>query len=104
MCTTKYIYQALFLEHRNSDIAVHALGKVWHLHKIYLCQSPYFASLFSGAWRESVADQCANIDILDPQITLAGKWDMRSIEYRGFVCILKICFVYRSGNRFWIIV
>lgn len=72
MCTTDYIYKALFVEQRNSDISVHALNKVWHLHKIYLCQSPYFASLFSGSWRESATDRYANIEILDPQITLDG--------------------------------
>lgn len=72
MCTTQYIYQTLFVEQRNSDIAVHALGKVWNLHKIYLCQSPYFASLFSGAWRERSSDRLANVEIVDPLITLEG--------------------------------
>lgn len=76
LCTTQYIYQTLFVEQRSSDIAVHALGKVWNLHKIFLCQSPYFASLFSGAWRERSSDRMANMEILDPQITLAG-WLVR---------------------------
>lgn len=46
-----------------------ALGKVWHLHKIYLCQSPYFASMFCGSWREREQKFIA-IEIIDPKITL----------------------------------
>uniref|UniRef100_A0A182QA53 BTB domain-containing protein n=1 Tax=Anopheles farauti TaxID=69004 RepID=A0A182QA53_9DIPT len=67
--TAKYIYQALFKEERNSDITVHALGKQWHLHKVYLSQSPYFASMFNGSWRESDEDY-VHIEIVDPMITI----------------------------------
>ncbi|XP_032059992.1 germ cell-less protein-like 1 [Aythya fuligula] len=51
--TSKYIYQTLFLNGENSDIKICALGEEWNLHKIYLCQSGYFSSMFSGSWRES---------------------------------------------------
>jgi BTB/POZ domain-containing protein 13 len=51
--TGRYIYRVLFKEGNNSDFTVIALGKPWKLHKLYLCQSPYFTSMFSGAWRES---------------------------------------------------
>ncbi|GCC33497.1 hypothetical protein chiPu_0011967 [Chiloscyllium punctatum] len=51
--TSKYIYQTLFLAGENSDITITALGQEWHLHKIYLCQSGYFSSMFSGSWKES---------------------------------------------------
>ncbi|XP_078095797.1 germ cell-less protein-like 1 isoform X3 [Mustelus asterias] len=51
--TSKYIYQTLFLAGENSDITICALGQEWHLHKIYLCQSGYFSSMFSGSWKES---------------------------------------------------
>jgi BTB/POZ domain-containing protein 13 (germ cell-less protein-like 1) len=47
-------------------------GKVWHLHKVYLCQSRYFSSMFGGAWRESLQD-FVNIEICDPKITVKGK-------------------------------
>lgn len=50
---SKYIYQALFLNHENSDIKICALGEEWSLHKIYLCQSGYFSSVFNGSWKES---------------------------------------------------
>lgn len=69
LTTTQYIFQALFKEQKNSDVAVMALGKVWHLHKVYLCQSPYFASMFNGSWREA-CENFVNIKILDPKITL----------------------------------
>ncbi|TMW40266.1 hypothetical protein DOY81_014655 [Sarcophaga bullata] len=42
LTTTQYIYQALFKEQKNSDIAIMALGKVWNLHKVYLSQRPLF--------------------------------------------------------------
>lgn len=67
--TAQYIYKALFKEERNSDISVMALGKIWHLHKVYLCQSPYFASMFGGSWRETNQD-FINIEIDDTRITL----------------------------------
>uniref|UniRef100_A0A2K5IVD5 BTB domain-containing protein n=1 Tax=Colobus angolensis palliatus TaxID=336983 RepID=A0A2K5IVD5_COLAP len=51
--TSKYIYQTLFLNGENSDIKICALGEEWRLHKIYLCQSGYFSSMFSGSWKES---------------------------------------------------
>uniref|UniRef100_A0A8C1T8C9 Germ cell-less, spermatogenesis associated n=1 Tax=Cyprinus carpio TaxID=7962 RepID=A0A8C1T8C9_CYPCA len=51
--TSKYIYQTLFLNGEKSDIQIRALGQEWNLHKIYLCQSGYFSSMFSGSWKES---------------------------------------------------
>jgi BTB/POZ domain-containing protein 13 len=42
-------------------------GKEWHLHKVYLRQSPYFAGMFSGSWKES-NESTVEIDILDPNI------------------------------------
>lgn len=44
--TSNYIYNALFVNGENSDICVRALNREWHLHKLYLCQSPYFESMF----------------------------------------------------------
>lgn len=73
MTTPQYIYKTFFVEEQNSDISVMALGKVWHLHKIYLCQSPYFASMFSGSWREREQNFIA-IEIIDPKITLDCKF------------------------------
>ncbi|XP_054569419.1 germ cell-less protein-like 1 [Eptesicus fuscus] len=47
------VYEALFLRGEGSDVQIRALGEVWNLHRVYLCQSGYFASMFSGAWREA---------------------------------------------------
>ena len=54
--TTRYIYETLFVNGQTSDVKIIALGKEWHLHKVYLCQSGYFASMFRGSWRESHQD------------------------------------------------
>lgn len=53
--TTDYIYTTLFINGENSDLCVTALNKEWKLHKIYLCQSPYFDSMFKNGsrWKES---------------------------------------------------
>lgn len=51
------------------DITLLALGKEWKLHKVYLRQSAYFASMFSGAWKESSED-VIRIEIVDPNINL----------------------------------
>jgi len=67
--TSQYIYENLFREGKDSDIVVKALGKSWKLHKLYLQQSPYFASLFSGRWADGYKN-VININIVDPCITL----------------------------------
>lgn len=69
LTTSQYIYKALFKEEQSSDVTVSAMGKLWHLHKVYLCQSPYFASMFSGNWKET-NDTFVNIKITDPNITI----------------------------------
>ncbi|KAM5221421.1 germ cell-less protein-like 1 [Ctenodactylus gundi] len=46
-------YEALFLRGEGSDVEICALGKKWNLHRVFLCKSRYFASMFSGVWRES---------------------------------------------------
>lgn len=68
LTTAQYIYQALFKEEKSSDITVSARGKLWRLHKVYLSQSPYFASMFGGNWRETHKD-FIDIDVVDPRIT-----------------------------------
>merc|ERR1719369_682899 len=67
--TSRYIYETLFMEGRDSDIIVSALNRDWKLHKLYLCQSPYFSSMFNGNWRESNMDHI-DITIVDPNISL----------------------------------
>ncbi|XP_017126394.1 protein germ cell-less isoform X1 [Drosophila elegans] len=69
LTTTQYIYKALFKEEKNSDVAVMALDKVWHLHKVYLSQSPYFYTMFNGTWREA-QQNFIQIAILDDRITV----------------------------------
>lgn len=66
-CTAKYIYNTLFINGENSDITIKALNKDWPLHKIYLCQSSYFASMFSGSWKESTLKEIT-VDIPDQNI------------------------------------
>ncbi|XP_064636179.1 germ cell-less protein-like 1 [Lineus longissimus] len=51
--TSKYIYETLFVNGENSDITIVALGREWKLHKVYVCQSGYFSSMFNGGWKES---------------------------------------------------
>lgn len=67
--TPQYIYQALFEEGQSSDVTVCALGEEFYLHKIYLCQSPYFNSMFGGSWVESTK-KYIDIDVVDPLITI----------------------------------
>lgn len=72
MSTAQYVYQALYKEGKNSDVTVRALGEDFHLHKIYLCQSAYFASMFGGSWLEATK-KYIYIDIVDPLITVDCK-------------------------------
>jgi len=67
--TSDYIYQTLYVNGENSDITINALGESWHLHKIYLCQSPYFRSMFKGDWAEKEKTE-VEIDLPDEMITV----------------------------------
>jgi len=66
--TSQYIYDNLFKEGKDSDITIHALGISWKLHRLYLCQSPYFAALFSGRWSDGDKNQIS-LTIDDENIT-----------------------------------
>lgn len=39
---------------------------------MFLFQSPYFASMFSGSWREA-NEKVINVEITDPNITINCK-------------------------------
>lgn len=68
--TSSYIFKTLFIDGENSDIKVRALNHEWKLHKIYLCQSPYFDSMFKGyKWKES-NQSCIEIAVPDQNINL----------------------------------
>ncbi|KAM6431956.1 germ cell-less protein-like 1 isoform 3-T3 [Liasis olivaceus] len=84
--TSKYIYQTLFLNGENSDVKICALGEEWNLHKIYLCQSGYFSSMFSGSWRESGMDTI-ELEIPDQNIDIEALQVAFGSLYRDEVLI-----------------
>ncbi|XP_069020299.1 germ cell-less protein-like 1 isoform X1 [Embiotoca jacksoni] len=84
--TSKYIYQTLFLNGENSDIRICALGQEWDLHKVYLCQSGYFSSMFSGSWKESNMMEI-NLEIPDQNIDTEGLQVVFGSLYRDDVLI-----------------
>ncbi|XP_061590237.1 germ cell-less protein-like 1 [Cololabis saira] len=84
--TSKYIYQTLFLNGENSDICICALGEKWNLHKVYLCQSGYFSSMFSGSWKESNMVEI-NLEIPDQNIDTEALQVVFGSLYRDDVLI-----------------
>lgn len=84
---------------------MHALGKVWRLHKVYLSQSPYFASMFNGSWREADEDY-VHIEIIDPKITIESLYsvfgslymDEVSLEPREIVSILATATLFQLDS------
>lgn len=80
------IYQALFLRGEGSDIQIRALGGEWNLHRVYLCQSGYFASMFSGAWRETNMNTI-EIQIPDENIDREALHEVLGSLYRGSMII-----------------
>lgn len=82
-----------------------AIGKVWRLHKVYLCQSPYFASMFNGSWRESESN-FINIEIIDPKINLealetvfgALYLDEVTIEPKSVICVLATATLFQMDG------
>ncbi|XP_034935796.1 protein germ cell-less isoform X2 [Chelonus insularis] len=71
------------------------LGRPWKLHKVYISQSPYFASMFSGSWKET-NEKFVSVEITDPNITteslsiVLGSFyqDEVSIEPKDVISIL----------------
>ncbi|XP_075216957.1 germ cell-less [Lycorma delicatula] len=92
ICTAKYIYKTLFLDGCDYDIRVDILGKEWKLHKIYLQQCPYFASMFSGSWNESNKSY-VKIEITDPNITLEALTVVFGSLYPNDEVIIEPCSV-----------
>ncbi|KAI8810147.1 hypothetical protein BJ742DRAFT_888687, partial [Cladochytrium replicatum] len=65
------LYCRGFLDGLYSDVAVHALGATFNLHKIVLLQNDYFASMLQGGWAEREAhDLFLRFD--DSNITAEG--------------------------------
>ncbi|XP_026075256.1 germ cell-less protein-like 1 [Carassius auratus] len=84
--TSKYIYQTLFLNGEKSDIQIRALGQEWNLHKIYLSQSGYFSSTFTGSWKESNM-MVIELEIPDPNIDTEALQVVLGSLYRDDVLI-----------------
>ncbi|OXB61832.1 hypothetical protein ASZ78_006185 [Callipepla squamata] len=84
--TSMYIYQTLFLNGENSDIKICALGEEWNLHKVYLRQSGYFSSMFSGSWKESGMDTI-ELEIPDQNIDIEALQVAFGSLYRDDVLI-----------------
>ncbi|KAI4545354.1 hypothetical protein MG293_005620 [Ovis ammon polii] len=80
----EYIYETLFLRGEGSDVQIRALGEAWNLHKVYLCQSAYFASMFSGAWRETSMNT-VELQMPDENIDCEALHEALGSLYRGSV-------------------
>ncbi|XP_075813125.1 germ cell-less protein-like 2 [Microtus pennsylvanicus] len=50
--SSKYAYENLFLDGKDTDIRIRALEVEWPLHKAFLCQSPFFAKMLKDTWKE----------------------------------------------------
>ncbi|XP_033225287.1 protein germ cell-less isoform X3 [Belonocnema kinseyi] len=102
LTTAQYIYKTLFQEEKGSDVIVFMLGRAWRLHKVYISQSPYFASMFSGSWREA-NEKVIRIEIADPNITadslqtVLGSFyqDEISLEPRDVISILATATLFQ---------
>jgi len=86
LTTSEYIYRNLFMSGTDSDVTVTALGRSWHLHKLYLCQSAYFSSMFSGRWKDGGLDK-VNIPVVDPNITLDALHVALGSLYQDELCV-----------------
>ncbi|XP_015606242.1 protein germ cell-less isoform X2 [Cephus cinctus] len=102
LTTAQYIYKTLFQEEKGSDVTVLMLGKAWRLHKVYISQSPYFASMFCGSWREA-NEKIINVEIADPNITqdslftVLGSFyhDELSLEPKDVISILATATLFQ---------
>ncbi|XP_055293573.1 LOW QUALITY PROTEIN: germ cell-less protein-like 1 [Moschus berezovskii] len=80
------VYETLFLRGEGSDVQIRALGEEWNLHKVYLCESGYFASMFSGAWRETTMNTI-ELQMPDENIDCQALHEALGSLYRDSVLI-----------------
>ncbi|XP_037011862.2 germ cell-less protein-like 1 [Artibeus jamaicensis] len=80
-------YQTLFLSGDTSDIKICALGKVWCLHKRFLCQSGYFATMFRGS-REGSHNEMIELQINDQNIDTESLHFVLGSLYRD-QCVIR---------------
>merc|ERR1712142_499070 len=84
-----YIYETLFQNGQDSDVTIKALGNAWRLHKVYLYQSPYSNSMFSGNWAETNRREI-DISVPDPNVTCGALEVAFGSLYRDEVSIRPI--------------
>jgi BTB/POZ domain-containing protein 13 len=100
--TSQYIFDNLFQDGKDSDVTLTAIGTSWKLHKLYLCQSAYFASMFSGRWTDgsketvSIVVEDHNITINSLHITLGSFYrDDVTIEPSDVVSVLAAASLFQ---------
>lgn len=84
--SSESVYEALFIRGEDSDVQIRALGEAWNLHRVYLCQSGYFASMFSGAWREATMNTI-ELQMPDENIDREALHKALGSLYQDSVCI-----------------
>ena len=68
-----HLYNRGLLEGRHSDIAVHAFGRRYALHRLLLDRAPFFSSALSEPWFESSSKEIAlHPEDIDSNITQAA--------------------------------
>ncbi|KAL1766992.1 germ cell-less 1-like, partial [Sigmodon hispidus] len=88
--SSKYAYQTLFLKGKDSDIKIRALGEMWDLHKVFLCQSGYFANRLKGTWRKSrinfinVEIRNRNIDVMSLHFVFGSLYSDEDLPIKPF--------------------
>ena len=85
---SEYAYQTLFLNGETSDIKIRALGKVWCLHKRFLCQSDYFATMFRDSGKECHKD-IIDLEINDQNINVESLQFVLGSLYRNEYVLIK---------------
>ncbi len=71
------LYQKGVLNGLYSDVKIHALDKIYTMHRVVLLQSPYFESMFQGKWLES-KQQEIKLKFDDPNVNAEG---LETISY-----------------------
>uniref|UniRef100_A0A1I7XRL0 BTB domain-containing protein n=1 Tax=Heterorhabditis bacteriophora TaxID=37862 RepID=A0A1I7XRL0_HETBA len=88
--TAKYVYEKLFLQGEGSDVTIHAIGRVWNLHKLYLQQCKYFEVLLNGDWKDS-KNNIFHLEFPDDNITIEGINSTNIINI--YLTYLRIIFI-----------
>ncbi|KAG5445776.1 Germ cell-less protein-like 1 [Clonorchis sinensis] len=98
--TYNYVYRELFCKGEGSDLTVKSLNEEWHLHRLYVKQSPFFSAMLDGGWKESGCS-VIELELSDPNITKSSLNTVFGAFYRDTILLSETTVLGVLASATW---